>query len=966
MDTITGIMAQKLNASFTEISLRSFKKINEEITFDSHEHDFSPRFAKYFVEGVLGYQGSEYAFERGRTDITLLDENKNRAVVIETKRPNENLDAEKWREQAGKYADASTRFIGLTNGYRILLWEIMAHGRILKVDLDIKAIVEAKRASEEKLTTKETEQVLFLGSIAKQQVWSEAKYAHFDEYYAKIDVSEEAGFEKLIEQLKYISNDLLHRYTYAAFDEYYAGYAQYKQIKDEVEGILTGTSRRKKDELARVDMGAEAKYKQYASFLGYHYWKAVSNRPDDKEEENKHVFCQESVYLLLNRLLFIRICEDKGLLSKKICNGGIERLREQLHEPVLGDTSVFKQIVQFSYGGAKNIYSHFYEKNNPLDWYESGDGELDKVLNKVLWFFNQFNFSKVDRDILGKLYEKYLPKEERKKLGEFYTPDEVVDYILDSVEYVPSKAIENKELIDPACGSGGFLVRAARRLIARQAVKFGKATPKEALDNKKWADVYERLTPKECEEIVTSVGMHIHGFDINPFAVSITEMNLLFQIIDLYTKAAKANNAFKVPRFQIYETDSLEPAQSQSSLPEFYGATGKSLAKDKDASDGLKKKKYDFVVGNPPYVRTHEQEITKRKILAVYSEVIAGQFDLFIPFVKLGYDLLRDKGRISYIVSNKLLANDYAVKLRRFILKNSTIEQILDTSAISWFSASIYPIIFVLKKDNPENSNVALLRIDDAAQLKYGTIPKIAISPVEITSLYNSIIPYIGSRKEFELVKKLSRLPRVLTVYRPKATSAAIIEKNSLEQKAEIFREGYIEVVSNENISPFFVKSSQRVIAKSQKDTPDEPHILMKKLCLRPTAGISNGSVAAVNTTYVVQSKEKAQNEYLAALINSTLLSFYAQVLFFSTHMQSGYIELRTTQIEDFPIKLPSNKKEEALAEKITDKVKEILKLKKKDANAGTARLEAEINSLVFDLYGISPEERKIIQKAIE
>ena len=129
----------------------------------------------------------------------------------------------------------------------------------------------------------------------------------------------------------------------------------------------------------------------------------------------------------------------------------------------------------------------------------------------------------------------------------------------------------------------------------------------------------------------------------------------------------------------------------------------------------------------------------------------------------------------------------------------------MDTSAISWFSASIYPIIFVLKKDNPENSNVALLRIDDAAQLKYGTIPKIAISPVEITSLYNSIIPYIGSRKEFELVKKLSRLPRVLTVCRPKATSAAIIEKNSLEQKAEIFREGYIEVVSNENISPFLV-----------------------------------------------------------------------------------------------------------------------------------------------------------------
>ncbi|EQD37066.1 type I restriction-modification system methyltransferase subunit like protein, partial [mine drainage metagenome] len=182
-----------------------------------------------------------------------------------------------------------------------------------------------------------------------------------------------------------------------------------------------------------------------------------------------------------------------------------EKLREQLYEPVMPEAGVFKQIIFFSYNGANNLYHHFYEKDNPLDWYESGDGELDHVLNRVLWILNQFNFAKVDRDILGKLYEKYLPKEERKALGEFYTPDEVIDYILDAVEYVPNKAIEGKDLIDPACGSGGFLVRATARLIARHVVKLGKATPKEALDNKKWHDVYERLTPKECEDIVNSV-----------------------------------------------------------------------------------------------------------------------------------------------------------------------------------------------------------------------------------------------------------------------------------------------------------------------------------------------------------------------------------------------------------------------------------------------------------------------------
>ncbi|PIU81156.1 hypothetical protein COS70_05545, partial [Candidatus Micrarchaeota archaeon CG06_land_8_20_14_3_00_50_6] len=191
--------------SIVALVLQAFKKINSEITIDTLEHDFSPRFVEHFVKEVLGYSGNDYKFERGRTDITLLDENKNRVVVIETKRPKEDLNAEKWRNQAGKYADTSTRFVGLANGYRFLLWEVTTQGRVLRVDFDFKALIDAKRASENKLSTKETEQILFLGNLTKQQVWSEVKYSRFDEYYAKIDVFEEDGFGKLIEQLKYIS-----------------------------------------------------------------------------------------------------------------------------------------------------------------------------------------------------------------------------------------------------------------------------------------------------------------------------------------------------------------------------------------------------------------------------------------------------------------------------------------------------------------------------------------------------------------------------------------------------------------------------------------------------------------------------------------------------------------------------------------------------------------------------------------
>ncbi len=1023
--------------SFTEKVLRAFRSVDKEITIDSLEHDFSPRLGKYFVEGTLGYGGKDYRFERGRTDITLLDENGGRAVVIETKRPREDLDAEKWRDQAGKYADASTLFVGLTNGYRFLLWEAQGNERTLKVDLDFKAIFDAKRFSEEKLATNETAQILFLGSIAKEQIWSESKYSKFDEYYAKIDVSDESGFEKLIEQLNYISNSLLRQYTYNAFDEYYASYAQYKQTKGELEEIrkANGNNKKQAADIARFELKTEGRYQKYASFWGYHYWKAASNRPDDKEEENKRVFCQESIYLLLNRLLFIRICEDRGLLSKKISNGGAERLREQLMEPVLGDTGVFKQIVQFSYGGAKNIYYHFYEKNNPLDWYETGDGELNRVLNRVLWILNQFNFAKVDRDILGKLYEKYLPKEERKRLGEFYTPDEVIDYILDAVDYTPSKAIEEKDLIDPACGSGGFLVKAARRLIARQAVKFGKATPKEALDNKRWHEVYAKLTPKECEEIVNSVALHIHGFDINPFAVGISEMNLLFQIIDLYSKAAKANNAFKVPRFKVYETDSLEQPTNQTNLAYFYGATGKSLAKDKDASDELKKKKYDFVVGNPPWLgilKIGKQTVSR------YSHYLSakGKFDLYVLFIELGAKMLNKNGKLGYITQNRFLKVGYAESLREYLSKNVALRQIIDFGDIKLFSdATNYPCILVFENNAPDNftyvefkSKAELISPEELLSMvekqwgaprytddyfKLSTIKQVALgkSSWNISTVSKSFL--IGKLGGLKLLSDYTlEIMQGVTCGGEGADSIFYVTKQNIEsyrieerllkkvirgknirKYATSFSDEKLLFPYQENIKPidlrlysgaskyltqFKEKLDGRVldgkgIIQWNKEWFELwrarlPEFFEKQKIVCPRIAEKNRFSIDETGAYLPDSAvaiipQKINICLLLGLLNSKLLGAYITLI--SPYVQGKYYNYSKSYIEKLPIKLPVNKKEESLAENIVADVKEIIRIKKKDGNADTSKLETEIDSLVFDLYGLSAEERKIVEKAV-
>ncbi len=1027
--------------SFTSRTLRAFKRISEEIAMDTLEHDFSPRFAKYFVEGVLGYKGNEYAFERGRTDITLLDESGRRVVLIETKRPKEDLNAEAWRDQAGKYADPSTRFVGLVNGFRFLLWEIEKSGqRRLRVDLDSKTIIDHGRTKEERLTTKEAEQVLFLQNITREEVYGKDKYRKFNDFYATIDVSEDDGFNVLIEQLNYISANLLRQYTYSAFDEYYAGFAQYKQAIGELEELRTRDKKDSKSatETARIELKTQGMYRKYSSFSGYHIWKALSNRPEDKDEENKQIFCKESIYVLINRLLFIRICEDKGLLKTKISNGGIERLREDLSEPIVGNSEVFKQIIRFSYGGAQKIYYHFYEKDNPLDWYESGNGELDWVLNRVLWALNQFNFARVDRDILGKLYEKYLPKEERKRLGEFYTPDAVIDYILDSVEYVPSRAIEGKSLIDPACGSGGFLVRAARRLIARHATKFGKATPKEALDNKSWDEVYERLTPKECEEIINSIAARIHGFDINPFAVNISEMNLLFQVVDLYSKAVKGNPTFTVPRFNIYETDSLELPTNQTNLAQFHGITGKSLAKDKDSTDALKKKKYDFVVGNPPYVNTSNLDPTTQLdyYRSAYSETIFRNFDLYIPFIQLGVRLTSEKGRMSYICSNQFMVKDYGKKLRSYLSRHAGIKELIDFGDNKVFdSATNYPLIFMFameavptamcakvlsidqnifadirayKKSGTESQNLSFFEIssdqfsdgpwlisskgDQILTKRIGTLPRLSSKASFVSGLrtgkdgaYFGLVEDTGqplqnittglgtARIEPEIIKPTLK-GRDVRRWRARASVSAIYPHTddpphtiSTERMSKDFPNtlGYLkDIKSVLDKRKWFRKTATELhgefYAMMYFDLPSDfakAEIVTPALTKEPNFALNDENALFIGGTAGVIGVCPTMDKYtLLGILNSRVFAYYLRT---QPIKSGGYRQLSVNGLSQFHI--PN--KNAQLESEISSRVKQLLKARAKSLDISES--EEAIHSLVFELYGITKEERRVIELAL-
>ena len=674
---------------FIKKVIDSFIKTHKEINIETKELDARYRWLKYFVEEVLGYSGNEYHLEKSRADITISDEQQRAVIKIETKRP-QPLTKESVEAQALKYAEPTTKYIGATNFVKLWLWERTNAGFTLKVDLDFDAILkhDGRKLDINTISPSDKGNILYLENLKKEFVYSFEKYHDFNKYYASINISNEEGFQELLKQLNRIVNELLMSFALRAFDQYFYGYNEYKTKISEIDKKIKQSS--DKGIIQKLEREKERLKQEYSDFrdFGFDAWLGYSGRDPEKFDENKEVFCKETIYVLLNKLLFVRICEDRGLFKKKkISNGGIEQLREFIEN----SSEQYKQIMNLAFKDARHIYNHFYEPGI-LDWYTTGDGELDKVLNKVLWLLNQFDFKNVGRDILGKLYEKYLPKEERKALGEFYTPDEVIEYILDGVKYTSKDELFEKDLIDPACGSGGFLVKAMNRYIEKYVYKLGKSNR-------------NGLTPQQSKEILESVINHIYGLDINPFACHIAEMNLLFQIIDLFELVRRKDPDYKLPRFKIYQTDSLKLPSAQKELVAFSSGKLESYAKEHEEVDAIKNKEFDFVVGNPPYVRVQFLPLQTITYWKEHYKVAHKRVDIYVPFYERGIRFLKDGGKLGYITSDQYLVREYGQELRRYLLENMNILQIIDFKDVEVFQdITIYTLVFLAEKSNKRGS----------------------------------------------------------------------------------------------------------------------------------------------------------------------------------------------------------------------------------------------------------------------
>ena len=183
------------------------------------------------------------------------------------------------------------------------------------------------------------------------------------------------------------------------------------------------------------------------------------------EVQLRDEFALQAAYVVFIRLLLIRVCEDKGVFPGRfISDGGLKHWQGDIERYfVFATGNPYDPLLDMAYANAQNIYAHFFTGRELFNWYHLDRQHFVMALHRL----SRFNFKDVDSDIIGTIYNTYVSRKEKREKGQYYTPPEIVRYILDSVGY-SGKAIigSNKRLIDPACGSGSFLVTAAKRYVS--------------------------------------------------------------------------------------------------------------------------------------------------------------------------------------------------------------------------------------------------------------------------------------------------------------------------------------------------------------------------------------------------------------------------------------------------------------------------------------------------------------------
>ncbi len=428
-----------------------------------------------------------------------------------------------------------------------------------------------------------------------------------------------------------------------------------------------------------------------------------------------------AVQQTIDRIVFLRICEDRG-----IENYG--RLRTAASGPGAYPSllALFRQADDKYNSGLFHFSSEAHR--DPPDGLTPtlmvDDRLLKKLVTRLYYPDSPYEFSVLPPDILGQVYERFLGKticvdggrieiqdrpEVAKAGGVYYTPTHVVDYIVrqtlgpllheSGISQIRGDGAKSLRVIDPACGSGSFLLGAYQVLLdwyldryLADRSKWGRGTRAVIREDGRggW-----RLTTAERKAVLLR---HIYGVDLDAQAVEVTRLSLLLKVLEGETEETLQSQLAMFHDRALPDLDKNIKCGNSLVSPDIYDdAAGRSIGEadsgqfnafdwSAEFEDILARGGFDAVVGNPPWLMAGYYVKPSLPYFQSHYQSATGKFDLYYLFLERALRVLAPTGRVGMIVPNKFFHTRAATSLRGALCAGRRLEAIADFGEEQVFS----------------------------------------------------------------------------------------------------------------------------------------------------------------------------------------------------------------------------------------------------------------------------------------
>jgi hypothetical protein len=489
-----------------------------------------------------------------------------------------------------------------------------------------------------------------------------------------------------------------------------------------------------------------------------------------------------AVQTTIDRIIFLRIAEGRGAEPYGSLLG------------LVNGADIYKRLVALYRKADARYNSGLFDfkadrltTNLAID-----DKVLKPILQNLYYPESPYEFSVLPVEILGNVYEQFLGKvirltkghravveekpEVKKAGGVYYTPAYIVDYIVKQTvgevcEGKSPKQMEKLRILDPACGSGSFLLRAYQEMLDRHLVWYRDHQPE-----KHRKEVFPgpggdwRLTTAEKRRIVLN---NIYGVDIDRQAVEVTKLSLLLKILEgendetlgyhpLYGERAlpslegniKCGNSLIAPQ----DLGELAPDADELRRINPFSWKNEFLAIFKDGG-------FDVVVGNPPYIRIQTmqewapQEVELYKTL--YRSASSGNYDIYVVFVEKGLSLLNQSGHLGFILPHQFFNAKYGHALRGLIADGKHLSGVVHFGDQQVFGTATTYTCLLFLEGAARKKNVEVTMVSDLARWRTGESPAEDVTTLALNRIGTTEWAFVAGSGA-ALLEKLRAIPTKL------------------------------------------------------------------------------------------------------------------------------------------------------------------------------------------------------------